>query len=265
MKQVLLALVLVGAWVSVAGQLGFTDEGEASYYADKFEGQLTASGERFTQKALTAAHRQLPFGSKLLVTNLANGNSVVVRVNDRGPFKRGRIVDVSKTAAEVLGMLNTGTARVKIEVVDVPGMPAAATDPVPAAPVVTPPTPQPEPTPQPAQHQPTPQPTPQATPTAPTPTAAPFAPGGVYNLWGKPVNYDGFCLQLGAFGNLEKAQELGRRVNTAGWPTVYIRVSPTGSLYKVVQGVYRTETEARAALAQLKAKGFEGYLSHYRE
>ncbi|NPU65568.1 septal ring lytic transglycosylase RlpA family protein [Bradyrhizobium sp. 83012] len=88
--------------------------GLASYYS---EGQKTASGERFNPSELTAAHRSLPFGTRLQVTNVKTGRSVVVRVNDRGPFVQGRVVDVSYSAAQALGMVNTGVAPVKVSVV----------------------------------------------------------------------------------------------------------------------------------------------------
>ncbi|MGJ4929326.1 septal ring lytic transglycosylase RlpA family protein [Bradyrhizobium sp. HKCCYLS2038] len=88
--------------------------GLASYYS---EGRRTASGERFDPSELTAAHRSLPFGTRLQVTNVKTGRSVVVRVNDRGPFVQGRVVDVSYSAAQALGMVNTGVAPVKVSVV----------------------------------------------------------------------------------------------------------------------------------------------------
>ena len=92
--------------------------GKASFYADKFEGSPTASGEKYRAARLTAAHKTLPFGTKVRVTNLANNESVVVTINDRGPFVEGRIIDVSKSAAEQLSFFNQGTAEVKLEIVD---------------------------------------------------------------------------------------------------------------------------------------------------
>jgi rare lipoprotein A len=89
--------------------------GMASFYADRFHGQRTASGEAFDNTALTAAHRTLPFGSLVRVSNPATGASVVVRINDRGPFTRGRTIDVSRAAAEQLGMVRAGHARVELE------------------------------------------------------------------------------------------------------------------------------------------------------
>jgi rare lipoprotein A len=93
----------------------FTQTGVASYYGPELHGRRTASGERFNKEAMTAAHRTAPFGARLRVTNLTNGRSVVVRVNDRGPFVRGRIVDVSQGAARQIGMNGRGVARVRVE------------------------------------------------------------------------------------------------------------------------------------------------------
>lgn len=92
--------------------------GKASFYADKFEGKPTASGERYKASKMTAAHRTLPFGTKVRVTNLANNESVIVVINDRGPYVDGRIIDLSKSAAEKLHFFNQGTADVKLEIVD---------------------------------------------------------------------------------------------------------------------------------------------------
>ena len=88
----------------------------ASYYADKFHGRKTANGEIFDMYALTAAHKSLPFNTMVKVTNLDNGKSVVVRINDRGPFVAGREIDVSKAAASKLGMLSEGVARVSLQI-----------------------------------------------------------------------------------------------------------------------------------------------------
>ncbi len=92
-------------------------EGEASYYHASLEGHATASGEPYRGARLTAAHRSLPFGSKVRVTNLKNGRSVTVKVNDRGPFVPRRVIDLSRAAARQLGMLERGHARVKLELI----------------------------------------------------------------------------------------------------------------------------------------------------
>lgn len=95
-----------------------TQTGKASFYADKFEGVSTASGEKYRHNKLTGAHKTLPFGTKVKVTNTANNQSVIVTINDRGPWVEGRIIDLSKSAAESLGFVNYGLADVQLEVVD---------------------------------------------------------------------------------------------------------------------------------------------------
>lgn len=95
-----------------------TELGIASYYANKFHGRKTASGERFSQDSLTAAHRTLPMGTVVRVTNIANDKSVFVRVNDRGPFVPGRLIDLSAAAADSLGFIHRGTTKVRVEVWD---------------------------------------------------------------------------------------------------------------------------------------------------
>ncbi|MDJ0715244.1 MAG: septal ring lytic transglycosylase RlpA family protein [Prochloraceae cyanobacterium] len=92
--------------------------GKASWYGGSFHGRPTANGEKYNQYALTAAHRTLPFGTRVRVTNLNNGRSVIVRINDRGPFIRGRIIDLSRAAASQIGMLGSGIAPVRVEVLE---------------------------------------------------------------------------------------------------------------------------------------------------
>jgi rare lipoprotein A len=95
---------------------GRVERGLATYYSDRFQGRKTASGERFDQRAMTAAHRTLRFGTRVRVTNLKNDRSVIVRINDRGPFARGRVIDVSRAAAEDLEMIRAGVVPVTVEV-----------------------------------------------------------------------------------------------------------------------------------------------------
>ena len=89
-------------------------KGEASWYGPGFNGKKTANGETFNMYKLTAAHKRLPFGTKVKVTNLQNGKSVVVRINDRGPFVKGRVIDLSKKAAQQIGLIQAGHAPVSI-------------------------------------------------------------------------------------------------------------------------------------------------------
>ena len=94
----------------------YVQRGEASWYGPGFHGRKTASGERFNQHSLTAAHRKLPLGTKATVINLDNGKTVEVEINDRGPYVRGRIIDLSEAAAKRLAMKHTGTTLVRLEV-----------------------------------------------------------------------------------------------------------------------------------------------------
>ena len=93
---------------------GARETGVASYYAHKYHGRTTASGERFDMNDLTAAHKTLPFGTRVRVTNLDNGKSVTVRVNDRGPFVKGRVIDLSLAAAKKVDMVHAGLANVEV-------------------------------------------------------------------------------------------------------------------------------------------------------
>lgn len=120
---------------------GFTEIGIASWYGPGFHGKTTANGERYNQNDMTAAHKLLPFGTIIKVTNLENGKTCVVRINDRGPFLHGRVIDLSNKAAKVIDMIDAGTAKVKL---DVAGSASAA-----STPQYSPPTPQYSPPPSP--------------------------------------------------------------------------------------------------------------------
>ena len=115
MKKSLITLLFI---LSVLMAFGQIQSGKASFYADKFEGSLTANGEKYRHNKLTAAHKTLPFGTKVRVTNVENNKTVEVVINDRGPYVEGRIIDLSKSAAEKLGFINRGITEVQIEVID---------------------------------------------------------------------------------------------------------------------------------------------------
>jgi rare lipoprotein A len=115
-----LACILVSGCASAGGGKGMASSqiGVASYYAEKYHGRKTASGEAFDMNRLTAAHRTLPFGTRVRVTNLSNGKSVTVRINDRGPFVQGRIIDLSRAAAARIDMVRAGVVKVKIDILE---------------------------------------------------------------------------------------------------------------------------------------------------
>lgn len=112
-------LFFTASFIFLAGfTIAQSQVGKASFYADKFEGRMTASGEKYKHSKLTAAHKTLPFGTKVRVTNMNNNQTVEVIVNDRGPYAEGRIIDLSKSAAEKLGFAHLGLTDVKLEVID---------------------------------------------------------------------------------------------------------------------------------------------------
>lgn len=110
----LLLFILTASTLTVQASDNF--EGAASFYADKFEGRKTANGEIYIHNKFTCAHKTLPFGTKLKVTNLTNNKTVIVTVNDRGPYIGTRVIDLSKSAAQEIKMVNQGVARVAIQI-----------------------------------------------------------------------------------------------------------------------------------------------------
>ena len=115
--SVLVSLLLLSAADAQAQvALGHTQAGFASYYHDRFHGRKTASGDAYNKGSLSAAHRTLPLGTKVKVTDSRTGRSVIVKINDRGPFVKGRVIDLSRAAAQEIGLTSRGLAKVKIEV-----------------------------------------------------------------------------------------------------------------------------------------------------
>jgi rare lipoprotein A len=102
------------------GSAGHSQSGIASYYHDRFHGRKTSSGAAYDKHALSAAHKTLPLGTQVRVTNSRSGKSVVVRINDRGPYVRGRVIDLSRAAAREIGLVSAGLAKVKVEVLSTP-------------------------------------------------------------------------------------------------------------------------------------------------
>ena len=207
----------------------YKERGIASWYGKKFNGQRTSSGEIYDMYTMTAAHKTLPIPSYARVTNLENGRSVVVRVNDRGPFMHGRIIDVSYAAAYKLGMLGAGSARV--EVASLSPSPGSAPAPtVVAAPVQT----------KPVQV--------SQIPNVPIPSAS----GSVY-------------LQLGAFRSQESAESFRSHMqDELGDLGKQVTLTSGGGLLRVNLGPYRTEDEARTSASQLAPRlGFKPFVSQH--
>ena len=209
--------------------------GIATWYGRRYHGKQTSSGEIYDMYAMTAAHTTLPIPSYVRVTNLANGKSVVVRVNDRGPFIGDRLIDLSYVAAHKLGYIGNGSTMVEVESI-IPGMEAPPPVPVasapPAAPVAV-----------------APEPPPVAMPLSePAPAAVPAAPAA------PPVAADvsGIYLQLGAFSSEANAENyltrLKLELGSFGQP---LRVVSRNGLYRVHAGPYASETQARETAARL--------------
>jgi rare lipoprotein A len=195
----------------------FRQRGVASWYGRRFHGQKTSSGERYDMYAMTAAHPTLPIPSYARVTSVANGRSVVVRVNDRGPFLHNRVMDLSYAAAYKLGYVNQGSAMVEVEAI-VPGeapvlVASVATD----APART-------------------EPSAAAAAAAPTPEVPPVAAesGGMY-------------VQLGAFSGRDNAETFRARVSRElAWLDRSIEIFPKDGLFRLHVGPYRSRSEALA-------------------
>jgi len=254
-----------GTWYYPREQPDYDETGIASWYGPGFYNNLTADGELFTARDLTAAHRTLPLPVNVRVTNLDNGQSLVVRVNDRGPFAKGRIIDVSERAAHLLGFSDKGTARVRVQYVaraDLPngtpqpfgaGTPDAeknALPAVPSAPVQTDTLP-------PVAGLPIAPPK----PVVPLPSAVPstvvasdegaLPSGKVSRVPVPPVTH--LYVQLGAFSNHQNAQRL---VTHLGGDVKISTIQRGGqTLYRVRSGPFASTDEADQALSSLLNRG----------
>lgn len=216
--------------------IAYRERGYASWYGPKFHGRLTANGERFNQYALTAAHKTLPLGSYVKVTNLENGRALILLINDRGPFIRGRIIDLSKRAAEILGVIKKGTAKVVVERTDRSGRPLVNRKPVQKVRAAPPPVRTVSAVP--AATRPIQQPA----PAQPTPSL-PEMPGPV-------------IVQVGSFSDFYNARRLQQGLATVG-PTSITQVNSRSGqvLYRVQVGPFADLLAAEEALADIHAKG----------
>ena len=213
--------------------------GIATWYGSRYHGKQTSSGETYDMYAMTAAHTTLPIPSYARVTNLKNGKSVMVRINDRGPFVEGRIIDLSYTAAHRIGVLAGGSAMVEVESI-IPGASGAMIASAPPPSVA--PAPMPESAPLAAAREP--EPTTTQLPAAETPPAVTADAPPV------PVATDaaGIYLQLGAFGSRENAENfLARMKIQVEWLASTLHVFSRDGLFRVHAGPYAREADARQA------------------
>jgi rare lipoprotein A len=220
---------------------GYVEKGGASWYGTKFHGRRTSSGEPYDMYAMTAAHKTLPLPTYVEVTNLENGRKVIVRVNDRGPFHKGRIIDMSYAAAVKLGMLGKGTAHVEVRAIDPRTHTAAKPAATPTAAATTRPATPAQPvkvTAPPAQ---------RAATAVPVPASAPPV---------RAINAPVF-LQVGAFSNLLNAERL--RSDIAGHDVGSVRIveadTENGKFFKVQVGPLANHGEAERIAQTLKPLG----------
>lgn len=212
-----------GRWYAPAADPDYDETGIASWYGDAFHGKPTANGEIFDMNAVSAAHTTLPLPSVVEVTNLDNGRTLIVRINDRGPFVDGRIIDLSRAAAEELGVRQAGLARVRVRYLGPGPADWPSTAPVqyaraaPAPPPAAPPSP---------------------------PTAAPAAP---------PERFE---VQAGAFSQFANAERAAQIVSTAGVPEIRPTQIGGATYYRVMVIGLSGESEAFRALNEVAASGF---------
>lgn len=209
----------------VSAEPGATQTGVASWYGPGFHGRRTANGEIYNQYDLTAAHQTLPHGTRLRVTNLSNGRIVLVRINDRGPFVDDRIIDLSYTAAQSIGMIGPGTAPVRIEVLstaEAAGMAAAD----------------------------------QSRRRAAAPSPRPPAPSSPPPIASAPRS-SSYAVQVGSFADYDGARAAQQALASRG-ATVRLGLveEDGGSYYRLRLGPFRQQAEAARAAERINALGF---------
>lgn len=250
----------VGGTYVIAGQVYTPDEnyrynesGMASWYGPGFHGKRTANGEAYDQQAMTAAHRTLPMPSVVRVTNLNNGNTVILRVNDRGPFAHNRIIDVSRAAAERLDMVRSGVANVRVEILaeeskrmkEIAQRGGSVSEQVAAMPGATPSTATvaaapPPPPPQTVVARPAPAPSPSITTVAAG--TAPAAPG--------------YFVQAGAFSNIDGAERVRATLARFGDSAISQTSFGPTSLYRVRLGPFASADAAQSAMGRVQQAGY---------
>jgi len=252
-------------YVPLASVQAYRQRGVASWYGKKFHGQRTASGETYDMYAMSAAHPTLPIPSYARVTRVATGRSVIVRINDRGPFHQGRMIDLSYAAALKLGFAQLGSAEVELESIE----PAQAVTPTQQAATTTPPpaaTTAPAATTTAATIPPAEVTTPLAaamTAPAATTTAATIAPDAAPTPPAATTTEQALSaserpaavyVQVGAFSSRANAESLRSRLENAGWLKDTVQVLAIGNLWRLHVGPYRTQDDARPVAERIESQ-----------
>ena len=210
-------------YVPLASAQAYRQRGMASWYGKKFHGQRTASGETYDMYAMTAAHPTLPIPSYARVTRVATGRSVIVRINDRGPFHQGRMIDLSYAAALKLGFAQLGSAEVELESIE----PGQAVTPTQQA----------------------------ATTTAPPAATTPPAAAPIEQALAAPEQAAGVYVQVGAFSSRDNAESLRSRLEGEfGWLKDTVQVLAIGNLWRLHVGPYRTQDDARSVAERIESQ-----------
>lgn len=285
--------------ISIFSQIGLIQNGKASFYNDRFQGAKTASGEKYDMNSYTAAHRELAFQTKIKVTNLKNNRSVVVRVNDRGPFSHSRIVDLSKIAAKEIGMIEDGVINVRLEVVEDKEDEAKESKDESSTKTTS--------NTKPNKSEPKDE-TPKKDSKKENPvkvetkkeldnlkeesskeigkikdskkdlvaslnidlkdaTSENFRAGYIYNPEGMILSPKGFGLQLGYFSHIFNAMKFCKELNEQGFSKIFILSDKdnTSNIYRVFLGEFETELEAVPEISKVKEKNLEYLLKKYPE
>jgi rare lipoprotein A len=224
-------------------RLGGGEEGVASWYGEPYHGRRTSNGEIYDMDQLTAAHLSLPFHTWVRVTNLENGRWVDVRINDRGPFLKNRVIDLSRAAAQTIRMTGPGTARVRVEVVGLPGKPYPTAVDQPAAPTLV-------------SYAPTE--TPLAVGDAPSAEGAELP--GESDAQGCPAG-SFYAVQVGSFRDVENAERMrGKMTDLYGVARMVTVATGQGPLYRVVVGQLGDAAAAQRLREDLGRDRFDGYV-----
>ena len=248
-------------YVPLASVQAYRQRGVASWYGKKFHGQRTASGETYDMYAMSAAHPTLPIPSYARVTRVATGRSVIVRINDRGPFHQGRMIDLSYAAALKLGFAQLGSAEVELESIEpaqavTPTQQAATTTPPPAA--TTAPAATTTAATIPAAEVTTPLAAAMTAPAATTiaPDAAPTPPAATTTEQALSASERpaAVYVQVGAFSSRANAESLRSRLENAGWLKDTVQVLAIGNLWRLHVGPYRTPDDARPVAERIESQ-----------
>ena len=231
---------IMGTWYYPQEDYHYSEVGIASWYGEDFHAKKTANGENYDMHTLTAAHRTLPLPSIVKVTNLENGRSLVLRVNDRGPYAKSRIIDISKRGAQLLGFQAQGTAKVRVEVMEKESKELKAAllgQPVPASGE-----------------------TKYAAKPVPAATAGQKKPLELSGYTGKAISYPkgSYFVQAGAYSNASSAQTVSSKLDKYASTNIYQVEVDGRKLYRVRLGPFSHEQEAKVTLARVKNYGIDG-------